>query len=137
MSKQGFQGKGKEKMTTHKVKDFSDIDFVAIDPATDSFVLPGDETYYFSDHMCDDCWAGGTVLETRKGRKKYYCVLCNNFLSWNTFRNDFLPPTGDDLKFLLPREWSDEKKQQWFEEFKKRRLAQEKVRENILEHGKE
>jgi predicted DsbA family dithiol-disulfide isomerase len=124
-------------MTIYKVKDFTEIDFVSVDPSCDKIILPDGAAYFFSDYMCDNCWTGGTVLETDKGKKKYYCVLCNHFLSRVTFRNDFLPPTGDEMKFLLPRDWSGEEKQKWYEEFKIRRLAQEKVREHILEHGKE
>lgn len=124
-------------MSVHEISRFSDIDFVNVDPMKDEFVLPGGEKYLFSDHMCDFCWSGGTVLETSAGKKKYYCVVCQNYLDWCEFENDILPPKGDKLRFLLPEEWSGENKNKWYEDFKKRRLEQEKVCKHILEHGNE
>ncbi len=124
-------------MTLYKIKKFSEIDFVEVDPSSDEFKLPDGEMYHFSDHMCDFCWSGGTVLETSEGEKKYYCVICRNFLDWCEHKNDFLPPKGDMLRFLLPEKWSEEEKNQWYDDFKKRRLEQEKVRKRILDQGKE
>ncbi len=122
-------------MAVYKIKDFSEIDFVKINPAEDVFVLPDGKEYQFSDHICDFCWAGGTVLESAGNEKKYVCTLCHNELTWHEIKNDFLPPTGDTLRFLLPESWSQERIKEWFEGYKERRLAQEEVRKDILENG--
>ncbi len=124
-------------MRLTKIKRFSDINPVETDPVHDKFVLPGGEIYFFSDHMCDNCWTAGTVLESDQEIHKYYCILCRNHLHPVTCKNDFLPPVGDDLTFFLPESWSKETQQQWYQEFKERRIAQEKVRERILQQGKE
>ena len=124
-------------MSTVKINDFSEIDFVNIDAARDLFQLPNGQTYRFSDHICDNCWTGGTVLETLEHKKKYYCVLCRNHLDWFSFKNDFLPPVGDMLEFLLPRDWKEKDREKWYAEFKERRIAQEKIKDDILMQGKE
>ncbi len=124
-------------MAEYNIKDFSEIDFVNIDPSEDTFIFPDGTKYRFSDHMCDFCWSGGTVLESETEKDKYVCVICGNSLAWYEFENDFLQPTGDKMKFLLPEDWSGEEAAEWFQAYKERRLAQEKVRENILKFGKE
>lgn len=124
-------------MATHKVKDFSEIDFLTIDAARDNFVLPNGKSFYCSDHMCDDCWTGGTVLESKGKPKKMYCVLCQRFLKKYTFKNDFLPPVGDSIEFYLPEDWAPETLNEWYESFKNRRIEQEKVRSKILDEGSE
>jgi len=124
-------------MSTIKIKNFSEIDFVNIDASQDVLLLPNGQTYHFSDHMCDNCWTGGTVLETREQEKKYYCVLCQNNLIRISFTNDFLPPLGDTLEFLLPGDWKKEDREKWYAEFKERRIAQEKIKADILERGTE
>lgn len=124
-------------MADYHVKNLSEIDFVEVNPADDQFILPSGDTYCFSDHICDFCRSGGTVFEKVNGDKKYYCVLCQNQLMWRQFKNDFLPPTADTVNFLLPATWSAGKLNEWFEQYKERRLEQEKVREHILKYGKE
>ena len=124
-------------MATYKVKNFSEIDFLTIDAAKDNFILPNGQSYHCSDSMCDACWTAGTVLESKGKSKKFYCVLCHNYLKKYSFNNDFLQPTGDSLEFYLPREWSPETLNEWYEEFKKRRIEQEKVKEKILNEGRE
>jgi len=119
------------------IKDFSEIDFVNIDASRDLFKLPDGRTFRFSNHMCDNCWTGGTVLETLVVPIEYYCVLCQNDLMPVSFENDFLPPTGDKLEFLLPSKWTKEEQEKWYNEFKERRLAQEKLKDNILRNGNE
>jgi len=119
------------------IKDFSEIDFVNINPTEDQFILPDGETYQFSDHICHSCWSGGTVLETIREEKKFVCILCREELSWHEFTNDFLPPVGDKLNYLLPKSWSRQELENWFSEYKERRLAEEKVKERILAQGKE
>ena len=87
-------------MARYEINDFSEIDFLAVDAAVDVFILPDGESYRFSDHLCDACWTGGTVLESEpKKGKKLYCVLCKEYLKKYTFTNDFLPPTGDIPEF--------------------------------------
>lgn len=76
-------------------------------------------------------------METVEGNKKYQCIQCGYELEWEKFLNDFVPPTGDMLDFLLPKNWSREEKNKWFEEYKERRIEEEKIREDILTHGKE
>lgn len=120
-----------------KIKDFSEIDFVKADPIRDQYQLPGGEIYRFSDEMCDNCGTGGTVLETGKGKKRFFCVMCRNYLRPVVFTNDFLPPTGDEFRFFLPVDWTEPLKQEWYNEYKERRIAQEKIREDILKFGKE
>jgi len=122
-------------LATHKVKNFSEIDFLTIDAARDIFVLPNGQSFYCSDHMCDACWTAGTVLESKGKPKKMYCVLCRNFLKRYTFKNDFLPPTGDSIEFYLPEEWATETLNEWYESFKNRRLEQEQVKNKILDEG--
>ncbi len=124
-------------MSVHKVSNFSDIDFLVVNAAEDTIELSDGKKYQFSDHMCDFCWTGGTVVETIQGDEEYYCILCQNELKWVEFKNDFLPPEGDMLKFLLPASWQKEELDSWYSEFKERRLAQEEVRERILKDGKE
>jgi hypothetical protein len=124
-------------MTVHKINDFSEIDVVVVDAARDRFQLPDNRLYEFSDHMCDFCWTGGTVLESCGDEKKlYHCLFCHNHLQWYQVENDFIPPTGDKFQFLLPEGWSPEGLNRWYEKFKQRRLEQEKVKDQILEHGK-
>lgn len=123
-------------MSEYHIGDFSEIDFVNIDASRDCFVLPGGEKYMFSDDMCDHCWTGGTVLEFEGKEKQYYCVLCQNKLKWVEILNDFLRPKGDKFKFLLPIQWSQNEIEKWYDQFKQRRLAEEQVRKQILEHGK-
>ncbi len=123
-------------MAEYYIKDFSEIDFLSIDPVKDKFIFPNKKAYIFSDAMCDYCWTGGTVLENTGKQKEYYCILCENNLSWVRLKNDFINPTGDTFKFLLPKSWSKAEIEKWYQEFKERRLAQEEVRQHILEHGK-
>ena len=123
-------------LATYKIKNFSEIDFLTIDAARDIFVLPSGQSYCCSDHMCDACWTGGTVLESRDKPKKMYCVLCHHYLKKYTFKNDFLPPMGDSVEFYLPEDWSPETLNEWYDAFKIRRIEQEKVREKILNEGK-
>ena len=124
-------------LATYKVKNFSEIDFLTIDATRDIFVLPNGQSYHCSDHMCDACWTAGTVLESKGKAKRLYCVLCDNYLKKYTFKNDFLPPKGDSLDFYLPQEWSSEILNEWYEAFKTGRIEQEKVKEQILNEGKE
>jgi len=124
-------------MSTVKIKNFSDIDVVNVDMSQDVFQLPDGQSFRFSDHQCDNCWTAGTVLETLEQQKQYYCLFCNNSLIWASFKNDFLPPIGDLLEFLLPASWNEKDRQEWYAQFKDRRLAQEKIKDDILEHGKE
>jgi len=124
-------------MAVYHIKRFSDIDFVNIDAAEDFFILPNGEKYQFSDNICHYCWSGGTVLKTVAENGKYVCIFCENQLDWHEFENDFLPPTGDTLKFLLPKSWDKKMFDHWFKEYKEGRLAEEKVRESILNYGKE
>ena len=125
-------------MAIYKIKDFAEIDFLMVDATSDIFILPGGESYRFSEHMCDACWTGGTILESSENKeKKLYCVLCNEYLKKYSFKNDFLEPTGDILEFYLPERWSTETLETWYDSFKQRRLEQEKVRERILREGKE
>ncbi len=124
-------------MALYQIKNFSEIDFVNVDAVQDRFILPSGEVYRFSDHICHYCWSGGTVLETDEGEKKYFCLQCGNKLAWSKFVNDFLEPKGDTLEFLIPEHWTNEEKQQWYEDYKERRLAEEKVREDILRFGRE
>jgi hypothetical protein len=126
-----------ESVAIFKIKDFSQIDFLTVDAAKDVFILPNGQSYQCSDRMCDLCWTGGTVLESKEKSKQMYCVLCQNYLKKYTFKNDFLPPTGDSLQFYLPEDWSSETLNQWYEAFKARRIEQEKVREHILSEGME
>ena len=124
-------------MATFRIKDFSEIDFVNIDPARDQFIFPDGKTFRFSDYVCHSCWSGGTVLETVGDEEKFVCILCGEELSWHEFTNDFLPPIGDTLSYLLPKSWSEEQLKQWFAEYRERRIAEEKVKERILTQGKE
>lgn len=124
-------------MTTVKIYNFSEIDFVNIDASQDVLLLPDGQSFRFSDHMCDNCWTAGTVLETLEQQKKYYCLFCNNSLVWVSFKNDFLPPTGDMLEFLLPGSWKEGDREEWYTQFKERRITQEKIKDDILEQGKE
>ena len=78
-------------MAVYKIKKFSEIDFVNIDVSRDEFILPDGKKYVFSEHTCDNCEAGGTVLETIKEPKRYVCVLCEHELAWRKFKNDFIP----------------------------------------------
>ncbi|MFZ0390826.1 MAG: hypothetical protein WAN36_10250 [Calditrichia bacterium] len=121
-------------MSEYEIKNFDEIDYVNINPAEDRFRLPDGSVYRFSDHQCDDCWTGGTVLESLDEPREYRCVMCKNNLEWREFRNDFLAPTGDTLKFLLPRNWSGEENEKWFQTYKERRLAQEEFREQMLKN---
>ncbi|MEJ2535843.1 MAG: hypothetical protein P8048_02085 [Calditrichia bacterium] len=123
-------------MAEYQIKNFSGIDVLSIDPVKDKFILPNKKVYIFSDAMCDYCWTGGTVLENTGNEKEYYCILCENNLSRVKLKNDFLNPTGDIFTFLLPKSWSKAEIEEWYQEFKERRLAQEEVRQHILEHGK-
>jgi hypothetical protein len=123
-------------MTNYKIKNFDEIDFVNIDALNDKFVLPNGKIFIISDYLCDLCDTPGTVLEVESKSKKYHCILCNNELIWFTFTNDFLLPMGDKLKFLLPKSWSGKILEDWFSDFKKRRLDQEKLKNFIKEHGK-
>jgi hypothetical protein len=124
-------------LATHRVKNFSEIDFLTIDALNDIFVLPNNQSYYCSDLMCDVCWTGGTVLESKGKPKKMYCVLCQRYLKKYVFINDFLEPTGDSIEFYLPGDWSPETLEEWYDSFKKRRIEQEQVRKQILDEGKE
>jgi hypothetical protein len=124
-------------MSIIKIKNFSEIDVVNIDASQDTFQLSDGTTFRFSDHMCDNCWTAGTVLETMEQQKRYHCLLCDNALVWVSFKNDFLPPTGDMLEFLLPVNWNEKDREGWYTQFKERRMAQEKIKADILEHGKE
>ena len=124
-------------MALYQIKNFSEIDFVNVDAVQDRFILPNGEVYRFSDHICHYCWSGGTVLETDEGEKKYHCLQCGNKLAWSEFINDFLEPKGDTLEFLIPEHWTEEEKQQWYQDYKERRLAEEKIREDMLRFGKE
>ena len=124
-------------MAVYEIKDFSEIDFVSVNPAEDVFALPDGMRYVFSDHICDFCSSGGTVLETEGSEKAYFCVLCENELRWCEFANDFLPPTGDILKFLLPKKWTEQDLANWYQDYQEQRLTQETVRERILREGKE
>jgi hypothetical protein len=124
-------------MTTHKIKDFSEIDVVEVDAARDAFLLPDGTLYRFSDHMCDFCWTGGTVLESGEdANKSFHCLLCHNSLRWYQVKNDFIQPTGDHFNFLLPDGWSQTELDDWYAHFKRRRLEQEKIKQHILVHGK-
>lgn len=123
-------------LADHYVKKFSEIDFLSIDPSNDRVILPTKEVYIFSDSMCDFCWTGGTVLESIGKPKNYHCILCENDLTWIQLKNDFLYPTGDAFRFLLPKSWSKAEVEKWYREFKEKRLAQEDVRQHILTHGK-
>jgi hypothetical protein len=120
----------------YNINNFSEIDFVNIDIKVDRFILPDGKEYHFSDFECDYCNAGGTVLESLDEPKKYFCVLCNHELSWKSFINDFIPPTGDAFNFLLPQSWNQLELDEWFDQFKRSRLLQEEVRKKILVHGK-
>ena len=42
-------------MTTVKINNFSEIDFVNIDASQDVLLLPDGQSFRFSDHMCDHC----------------------------------------------------------------------------------
>lgn len=123
-------------MARYKVTDFSEIDFLNVDPGRDEFILPNGKTYAFSDHMCDFCWTAGIVMENESDKSEFYCLLCKKNLNWYEFKNDFLPPTGDMMRFLLPEKLSKKDAEKWFIEYKQRRLAQENIRTYILEHGK-
>ncbi len=124
-------------MAVYRVKNFEEIDFVAVNPSEDVFELENGKKYRFSDHICHNCWSGGTVLETVEGETDYFCLLCQNHLTWRKFENDFLPPTGDMLDFLLPVEWGEEELNEWWKEYKIKRLAEEEVKNQILASGKE
>ena len=123
-------------LADYYVKKFSEIDFLSIDPSNDRIILPTKEVDIFSDSMCDFCWTGGTVLESIEKSKNYYCILCENDLTRVHLKNDFLYPTGDTFKFLLPKFWSKTEIEKWYQQFKEKRLAQEDVRQHILTHGK-
>jgi hypothetical protein len=123
-------------MTEYKIKNFDEIDFVNIDVLNDKFVLPNGKVFIFSDYLCDLCDTPGTVLEGENKSGEYHCILCHNELNWYTFTNDFLPPLGDKLKFLLPKSWSGKTFEDWFSKFKMRRLDQEKLKNLIKEYGK-
>jgi predicted DsbA family dithiol-disulfide isomerase len=123
-------------MARYKVTDFSEIDFLNVDPGRDEFILPDGKIYAFSDHMCDFCWTAGIVMENRLDKSEFYCLLCKKKLNWYEFKNDFLTPTGDMMRFLLPEKLSRKNAEKWFREYKQSRLAQESIRTYILEHGK-
>lgn len=123
-------------MARFKIKDFHEIDFVNVDVTNDTFEMPDGTVYRFSDSICHNCWAGGTVLESIDEEKKYICVMCGHELKWREFENDFLQPTGDTLDYLLPADWSDEQVQNWFDDYKERRLEEEKVKDRVLSFGK-
>lgn len=123
-------------MAEYHIEKFSEIDVLTVDPVKDKFILPNKKTYIFSDAMCDYCWTAGTVMQNTGEDKEYYCLLCKNNLSWVELKNDFLNPTGDIFKFLLPESWSKAEIEKWYQEYKERRVAQEEVRQHILKHGK-
>jgi hypothetical protein len=120
-----------------KIKSFEEIDFLTVNPAEDEFVLPGGDHFRFSDSMCDYCWTAGTVLESIKKSPDYFCIMCKNNLKPVFFRNDFLQPMGEEIRFLLPGHWSTEEKNNWYQAFKKRRIEQEVFLDHILKQGKE
>ena len=123
-------------MAKHRIKDLSNIDFEQIDFARDEFILPGGKPFIFSDQMCDLCGTTGTVLESKDDQKEYWCLYCENELSWYKMKNDFLPSKGDEMSFLLPEHWSALDLGNWFKAYKERRLTQEEMRKYILENGK-
>lgn len=123
-------------MPSIKISKISEIDFLTVDVNEDQFILPDGRTYRFSLLECDDCRAGGTVLESLDEPKKFVCVLCERELALRSFKNDFIPPTGDSFEFLLPASLSQEELQDWFAHYKESRLLEEKVRQRILESGK-
>jgi hypothetical protein len=120
-----------------KVKSFSDIDFLTINASEDEIILPDGVQYRFSDRMCDNCWTAGTVMERIDKSPFYHCILCENELEPIEFINDFLEPPGDTLRFLLPKKWSASEKEDWYQNFKERRIQQEEVRNHILKEGNE
>ena len=124
-------------MAEVQINSFADIDYDLVDVATDILVLPSGDKFRFSDQVCHNCWAGGTVVESVEGEKKhFYCLLCQNWLRWRQFTNDFIPPVGDQIKFLLPEKWNQSEISEWFAEYREARLAQENVKERILQFGK-
>lgn len=124
-------------MALKKINNFSEIEFETVDANADIFQLPDGQQFCFSEYVCHICWAGGTVLESLDSPKTYHCVLCGRELIWHEFENDFIEPLGDRLSFLLPVDFGETEKNNWYQEYRKSRSAQEKVRENILRFGKE
>ena len=124
-------------MAKINIKSFSEIDFLTINASEDEFILPDGAHYRFSERMCDNCWTAGTVMELIDKNPVYHCVLCENDLEPIEFINDFLEPTGDTLRFLLPKKWSKNEKADWYQNFKERRIQQEEVRDHILKQGNE
>ena len=119
------------------IKSFSEIDFLTVNAAEDKFVLPDGSKYQCSDFMCDNCWTAGTILELIDENPIYFCIMCENDLEPVFFKNDFLQPTGDELRFLLPKKWSMLEKEAWYQSFKERRIQQEEFRSHIMNQGKE
>ena len=121
----------------YKVNNFNEIEFENIDVSEDQFELPGSKRYKFSDHVCHECWAGGSVLELIADKPSYFCLLCQRELNWVEFKNDFVEPFEGTIKFMLPISYSEKDLENWITDYKEKRKFQEKIREDILLFGKE
>ena len=96
-----------------KISKFQDIEFENVNPASDVFELPDGKSYRFSDHVCHECWSGGSVLESIADAVEYYCVVCEEALVWVEFENDFVDPKEGTISFLLPKIHTSEELEIW------------------------
>jgi hypothetical protein len=116
----------------HKINNIEDINWDDVFPAEDILIWQG-KKWSFSDFVGNFPGAGGPVIETVDTPKEYFCVHSMQKLEFFKFDSSFLgDDDAEDISFLLPSEWSEEERIEWFEQYKIDRLAQEEVRREML-----
>lgn len=115
-----------------KLNSLQEIDWDEVFPAEDTIIWKN-EKWLFSDYTGHFSGAGGQVLETENEPKRYYDSQNNLELKFFVFDDSFLGnDSKGEIEFLLPANWSDDQKNEWFEQYKIDRLAQEDVRREML-----
>ena len=116
----------------HKIKNISDIDWDLIFTGQDILIWQN-RKWAFTELVGHFPDAGGPVIITISEPKKYFCLHSSLELEYFEFDGSFLDDSGENLEFLLPLQWSKKERNEWFGQYKKDRLAQEKTRDEMLQ----
>jgi hypothetical protein len=115
-----------------KVDNIADLDWDAIYPADDILIWQG-QKWRFADVVGHFPDAGGPVIETMAEPRRYFCAHSMKELAYFAFPDDFLRSEKQgEIRFLLPRDWSEKDLEEWFEHYKSERESREQVRDQML-----
>ena len=116
----------------HRIEKIEDINWDEVFPAEDILLWKG-RKWSFSDYVGNFPGAGGPVIETVDEPKLFFCVHSMQELKFYNFDSSFLGDGIDEeIAYLLPADWSEKEINEWYEQYKIDRLAQEEVRQERL-----